>query len=153
MKNSSMLFAITALVLGALSGAALADEIDITQALIENTDIENVAHDLSLGNASSGHLAEATASWTPGEETITLRAKLRLHNKHQQCVLHNCWDIYNYWVNIRVEAELRDCRVARIDVSSENELYKIPAELATVLGSMVNGLRGGTVLKGMPGCD
>jgi len=157
MKKLMSLFAATSLSLLALTGQSRADEVDITEALQQTTDIEQVAHDIALGNASNGHLAEAKLRWTPGEETLTIWGKLRLHNKHQQCVNtpfgRKCWDTYNYWVNVRFEARLENCRVVGIDLSSENELYKVPAALGDLLGSVINAARGGTVLSGMPGCQ
>ena len=57
------------------------------------------------------------------------------------------------WVNVRFEARLQNCRVVGVDVSSENELYKLPAALADLIGGVMNAARGGTVLAGMPGCD
>ena len=157
MKLSRILSALVLLGALAATRATRADEIDITEALKQTTDIDQIAHDLSLGNASNGQLVEAYLRWTPGEDTLALWGKLRLHNKHQQCVkvfgTKNCWDVYNYWVNVRFEIWMRDCRVTGIDVSSENELYKIPGDLASALGNFANALQGGTVLAGMPGCE
>ena len=93
----------------------------------------------------------------PADRSVPGSSRAALGVGHEQCVNtpfgRQCWDTYNYWVNVRFEARLQNCRVVGVDVSSENELYKLPAALADLIGGVVNAARGGTVLAGMPGCD
>lgn len=120
-------------------------KIDITAALLQETDINSIIKDniepVLLGNASNAYLQSAYVDIV--NSTAAVELNVRCRNKHRTCVDvplvgKQCFTAYedNFTVTFSgVIPNSQECRVTNISISSANEIYKVLGGVVTLLAS------------------
>lgn len=120
-------------------------KIDITAALLQETDINSIIKDniqpLLLGNAKNAYLQSAYVDIVNSSAAVEINVRCR--NKQRTCVDvplvgEKCFTAYedNFTVTFSgLIPNSQECRVKNISISTANEIYKVLGGVVTLLAS------------------
>jgi hypothetical protein len=117
--------------------------IDITSALLQETEIDSIIKDnirpLLLGNAKDAWLDNAFADIVNSSAVLTINVRCR--NKQRTCISipfggEECFTLYEDNFTVSFQGAIPDsqqCNISSYSITTQNEIYKVLAGVANIL--------------------